>query len=122
WLYFDAFRRMARQRLELAPTPVQLARDAYIYLHVVLVAGVILSAVGDKYVIAHPTAVLAGAEAAVIAAGPALYLLGQVLVRLRLTGWVYWERLAGAGACVLVGVIGTGGPGLPPASLPLVGL
>lgn len=120
WLYFDGFRRIARQRLELASNPVQLARDAYIYLHVVLVAGVILSAVGDKYVIAHPTAVLAGAEAAVIAAGPALYLLGQVLVRLRLTGWVYWERLAGAVACVLVGVIGTVVPGLALASLLVV--
>ena len=120
WLYFDGFRRIARRRLELASNPVQLARDAYMFLHVVLVAGVILSAVGDKYVIAHPTAVLADAEVAVVAAGPALYLLGQVLVRLRLTGWVYWERLAGSVACVLVGVIGTAVPGLALSTLLVV--
>jgi low temperature requirement protein LtrA len=120
WLYFDGFRRIARRRLELASNPVQLARDAYMYLHVVLVAGVLLSAVGDEYVIAHPTAVLADAEVAVVAAGPALYLMGQVLVRLRLTGWVYWERLAGSVACVLVGVIGTAVPGLALATLLVV--
>jgi len=112
WLYFDGFRRIARWRLALASTPVQLARDVYIYLHVVLVAGVLLAAIGDEFVIAHPTEVLPDAEVVVVAAGPALYLLGQVLIRLRLMGWIYWERLAGAVACVLVGVLGTAVPGL----------
>ena len=112
WLYFDGFRRIARWRLALASTPVQLARDVYIYLHVVLVAGVLLAAIGDEFVIAHPTEVLPDAEVVVVAAGPALYLLGQVLIRLRLMCWIYWERLAGAVACVLVGVLGTAVPGL----------
>ena len=58
------------------------------YLHVVLVAGVLLSAVGDELVIAHPTEVLPDAEVAVAAAGPAHYLLGQVLVRLLLMNWI----------------------------------
>jgi low temperature requirement protein LtrA len=43
WLYFDDFTRIAKRRLELAPNPIQLARDSYMYLHVILVAGVILS-------------------------------------------------------------------------------
>ena len=58
------------------------------YLHVVLVAGVLLSAVGDEFVIAHPTEVLPDAEVAVAAVGPVLYLLGQVLVRLVLMNWL----------------------------------
>jgi low temperature requirement protein LtrA len=48
WLYFDDFTRVAKRRLELAPNPIQLARDAYMYLHVVLVGGVILAAVGES--------------------------------------------------------------------------
>jgi len=112
WLYFDGFRRIARWRLEFAANPVQLARDAYMYLHVVLVAGVLLAAVGDEFVIAHPTESLPDAEVAVVAAGPALYLVGQVLIRLRLMGWIYWVRLGGAVACVLVGVLGAAVPGL----------
>jgi low temperature requirement protein LtrA len=117
WLYFDGFRRIAKLRLLFAPNPVQLARDAYMYLHVVLVAGVILSAVGDELVIAHPTNVLAEAKVVVVAAGPAIYLLGQVLVRLRLLGRIYWERLGGTVACVIVGVIGTAVPSVALATL-----
>jgi len=41
---------------------------------------------------------------ALISAGPALYLLGQVLFRFRVTGSVSWVRLAAAVACVAVGL------------------
>jgi low temperature requirement protein LtrA len=112
WLYFDDFTQTARRRLELSPDPVVVARDAYMYLHVVLVAGVVLSAVGDKLVIADPTDVLPDSEVAIVAGGPALYLLGQVLFRLRMTGLISSERLGGAVACVLAGLVGTVVPGL----------
>ena len=103
--------RVAKRRLERAPNPIQLARDAYRHLHVLIVAGVILSAIGDEVVIEHPTGVLGDAEVAVVAAGPALYLLGHVLYH-HLTGRISWERLGGALACVLVGLIGTAAPAL----------
>ena len=46
--------------------------------------GIIVGAVGDELVIAHPTDVLPTAEVVVVVAGPAIYLLGHVLFRL---GW-----------------------------------
>ena len=55
WLYFNYVARIAERRLELAENRTLMARDAYTYLHVVLIAGVIVSAVGDELVIAHPT-------------------------------------------------------------------
>ena len=61
---------------------------------------------------AHPTESLPDAEVAVVAACPALYLVGQVLVRLRLLDWIYWVRPGGAVACILVGVLGAAVPGL----------
>jgi low temperature requirement protein LtrA len=82
-----------------------MARDAYTYLHVVFVAGIIVSAVGDELVIAHPSEPLTGPEVAAVVAGPAIYLLAHALFRLRLTGTVSRRRLAGAAACALVGVI-----------------
>src|SRR4051812_26554852 len=54
WLYFTAVARIAERKLALSDDRTTLARDAYTYLHVVLVAGVVLSAVGDELVIAHP--------------------------------------------------------------------
>jgi low temperature requirement protein LtrA len=108
WLYFDYVARIAERRLELAgPRRTLVARDAYTYLHVVMVAGVIVSAVGDELVIAHPTDALHGPEVAAVAAGPAIYLLAHTLFRLRLTGTISVRRLAGAIACVVVGLVGT---------------
>ena len=56
-----------------------------------------------------------------MAAGPALYLLGHVFFRLRIAGSVSWERLGGAVACVLVGLVGTVVPALVLSAL-LVGV
>jgi low temperature requirement protein LtrA len=82
-----------------------LARDAYTYLHVVLVAGVVVSAVGDELAIAHPSEALPGAEVAAVVGGPALYLFAHTLFRLRLSGSVGWRRPAGALACAAIGVV-----------------
>jgi low temperature requirement protein LtrA len=112
WLYFTYVARIAERRLELAENRTRMARDAYTYLHVVLVAGIIVSAVGDELVIAHPSEPLADAEVAAVVAGPAIYLLAHVLFRLRLTRTVGWRRLTGAAACVVTGVVAGGADAL----------
>jgi low temperature requirement protein LtrA len=89
----------------MAANRTRMARDAYTYLHVVFVAGIIVSAVGDELVIAHPSESLSGPEVAAVVAGPAIYLLAHALFRLRLTGTVSWKRLAGAAGCALAGVL-----------------
>jgi len=117
WLYFNYVARIAERRLELAPDRTRLARDGYTYLHAVLVAGVIVSAVGDELVIAHPLEELPAEELAVVVAGPAIYLLGHALFRLRLAGSVSWKRLAGAVACIAVAALGPVLPALAVAAL-----
>jgi low temperature requirement protein LtrA len=119
WLYFDYVARIAERRLELASDSTRLARNGYTYLHVVLVAGVIVSAVGDELVIAHPTDVLPARELAAIAGGPALYLLGHVLFRLAMAGSLSRKRLGGALACVGVGFLGLAVPALAVSALVL---
>ena len=52
WLYFSYVAAIAQRRLELATERTTMARDGYTFLHVVLVAGIIVSAVGDEIVIA----------------------------------------------------------------------
>ena len=117
WLYFNYVARIAERRLELAPDRTRLARDAYTYLHVLMVAGVIVSAVGNELVIAHPTDELPDGEIAVVAAGPAIYLLAHALFRLRMAGTVSWKRLGGALACVAVAGVGLFTPALALAAL-----
>jgi low temperature requirement protein LtrA len=94
-----------------------LARDGYTYLHVVIVAGIIIAAVGNELVIAHPTDRLPTPELLVVAAGPAVYLLGHVLFRLRMAGSLSRKRLGGAVACVAVGLVGLTAPALAVAAL-----
>jgi low temperature requirement protein LtrA len=117
WLYFTSVARIAQRHLELSEHRTLLARDAYTYLHVVIVAGVIVSAVGDELVIAHPTEVLSGPQIAAVVAGPAVYLLAHTLFRLRMAGSVSWNRLFGALACVAIGFIGIFTPALVVAAL-----
>ena len=117
WLYFTSVARIAQRSLELSVNRTLLARDAYTYLHVVLVAGVIVSAVGDELVIAHPTDVLPGSEVAAIVAGPAIYLLAHALIRLRMTGSMSRKRLLGALACLAAGIVGLFVPALVLAAL-----
>jgi low temperature requirement protein LtrA len=103
WLYFNFIATAAVERLASAENSTIVARDAYTYLHAVIVAGIIVTAVGDELVIAHPGELPTDAELIAIVAGPALYLLSHVLLRLRLDGTVSPRRLSGAVACVVIG-------------------
>ena len=120
WLYFNYVARVAERRLELAPDRTRLARDGYTYMHVLLVAGVILAAVGDELVIAHPTDVLPAEELAAVAGGPALYLFAHVLFRLRMAGSLSVKRLGGGLACIAAGFLGAFMPALAVATLLVV--
>ncbi|HEX7298647.1 MAG TPA: low temperature requirement protein A [Solirubrobacteraceae bacterium] len=117
WLYFNLVAAIAQRRLEQAENRTLLARDAYTYLHVLIVAGILLSAVGDEIVIAHPTDELPHPELAAVACGPALYLLALVALRLRMTRTISGRRVVAALACLAVGLIGTFAPALVVAGL-----
>jgi low temperature requirement protein LtrA len=117
WLYFNLVAAIAERRLAQAEHRTVLARDAYTYLHVAIVAGILLSAVGDELVIAHPTDELPSAELTAVVCGPALYLLAHVALRLRMTHAISTRRLAGAVACLAVGGIGMFAPALVVAAM-----
>ena len=112
WLYFDFVATLAERALERAERRTLLARDAYTYLHIVIIAGILLSAVGDEIVIAHPTDELSAAELAVVVGGPAVYLLAQAAVRLRVTGRISLRRIGGALACFAIAPIAAFAPAL----------
>ncbi len=83
--------------------PGWVGRDAYTYLHLPIVAGILLTAVGDELVIAHPSDELGTAGALAALGGPALYLLGLVAFSTRVGRPQPWTRTAAAvalAACV----------------------
>jgi low temperature requirement protein LtrA len=76
WLYFGSLTTTAVRRIAADEIPGQLGRDAYTYLHIPIVAGVLLASVGDELVIAHPGDDLATAGALATLGGPALFIVG----------------------------------------------
>jgi len=116
YAYFDflaiAFERAIERRPEAERAPV--ARDVFSYLHLVMVAGIILYAVAAKKMIAHPGDELSVAGRFALGAGIGLYLVAFVLARYRLIRRVARERIAGAaGAAAAAVLLG----GLPAAAL-----
>ena len=107
WLYFDEVGWRAQQFLFRAQDSGRLARDAYTYLHTPIVAGIIVVAVADEVVIAHPRSSPSGVELAVILGGPALYLIGHTLFRLRMIHNVSRKRVVAAAAIVALTPLGT---------------
>jgi low temperature requirement protein LtrA len=84
WTYFG-LAGGAEERLEQArgTERANLARDAYSYLHLPMVAGIMLFAVGAHVAVAHATAPLSFLPAAALAGGIALFYLADVAYRWR---------------------------------------
>jgi low temperature requirement protein LtrA len=74
----------------------RLARDAYSVIHLPMIAGVVLLALGLKKALGHADHHLDLIPALALVGGPALYLLGLVAFRLRNIGTIGWPRLSAA--------------------------
>ena len=86
WTYFDIVALVSARRLIRAPegrVQNELARDSYSYIHFLLVAGIILLALGLKKSLGHPTEALEDVPAFALVGGPAVFLLGLVAFRYR---------------------------------------
>ena len=81
WVYFATTAEEASEIFEHRPDPGALARAAYTYAHIPIIAGIILTAVGDELVLAHPIGHMEMNVAMILAGGPALFLLGSGFFR-----------------------------------------
>jgi low temperature requirement protein LtrA len=108
WLYFDEVAEHSRRNIAESEDPGRLARDAYTYLHAPIVAGIIMVAVADDLLIAHPDQSLTTVGVVMTVAGPAIYLLGEALVRLRMISSFGPQRLLAVVALGVLGVLGAG--------------
>jgi low temperature requirement protein LtrA len=98
WLYFDVAAILARRRLLQASGIAQavMARDAYSYLHLPMVAGIVLFALGLKTTLAHVGEELETVPAVALVGGTALYLLAHIAFLLRATRRLFRRRTIGA--------------------------
>ena len=118
WLYFDIVAIAAEHRLATAEVDVRndLARDSYNYMHLPMVAGIVLLALGLKKSFADIDSPLKLTVATALFGGAALYLLGHLLFRRRNMG--SWNRQRAVVMVLLVALIPLGV--LAPAWMSLV--
>jgi low temperature requirement protein LtrA len=105
WLaYFDFFTIRARQLLSdrTGEDRVALARDVYTYLHLPMIAGIVLFAFAMKSTLAHLGDELGTIEAVALCGGPALYLFAYVALRFRVSRTLRGGRLVASIACALL--------------------
>jgi len=115
WLaYFDFFAIRGRQLLvaRIGPERVAIARDIYTYLHLPMVAGIVLFAFAMKSTLAHLGDELGGVEAFALCGGPAVYLFAYVALRFRVSRTFGRGRLAAAIACAALIPVATVVPAL----------
>jgi low temperature requirement protein LtrA len=96
WIYFDVVAIVSGRRL--ADTPPdrvrnEMARDSYSYLHLMMIAGTIMVALGLKKTIGHFDEHLHTVPAFALLGGLALYLLGHVFFRFRHVHTINRQRL-----------------------------
>jgi low temperature requirement protein LtrA len=87
WTYFDRTAEHAQERLREHDDPVLAAADGYSYMHLIIVAGIIIFAGGVKLVVPNSvSAPMPDAGRLAMCGGVAVYLIGLAAFRLRILG------------------------------------
>jgi low temperature requirement protein LtrA len=102
WAYFDVVAIIAERKLREAQGihRNRLARDTWGVLHGLLIAGIVLVALGIKKTLGDVDEPLKTVPAAALCGGAALYLIGHVTMRLRSLGTLNRSRLLTAAVCL----------------------
>jgi len=122
WVYFDRSAAFAARALASSPDPGRLARSAFYWAQVPMVAGIIAVAAGDRLLLAQPTRPAGVATASILLGGTAIFLAGHALFKLAI--WHHLSRSHIAAIILLLLSIPMAMllPGLVVAALAIVGL
>jgi low temperature requirement protein LtrA len=99
WAYFDVVAIVAERHLreKEGVAQVKMARDSYSYIHLLLIAGIVLMALGAKKTILGVDEPLKAVPAVALCGGAGLYLIGHIAFRLRNIRTLNRQRLVVAG-------------------------
>jgi low temperature requirement protein LtrA len=95
WIYFHKGAEAGSEQISNSSEPARLARLAYTYLHLPIVAGIILTAVADELVLTHPADHSDSRTIVSAIGGPLLFLIGTILFKHTIRGWLQPSHGAG---------------------------
>ena len=114
WIYFSAAHDAASEVISHSDDAGALARRAYTYCPILIVAGIIVTAVGDELSLVHPSGPIAPATAAVLIGGPLLFMVGGLMAKLAVFERWSMPRLVG---CVAIAALWFAVPLVTPLGL-----
>ena len=95
WIYFHKGAEAGSEQISKSSEPGRLARLAYTYLHMPIVAGIIVSAVADELVLKHPAGHSDPKTVLSAIGGPLLFLVGTILFKHSFRGFLQLSHGAG---------------------------
>lgn len=100
WVYFHIGAEAGAEHISHSEQTGKLARLAYTYLHLPIVAGIVVSAVGDELLLAHPDGHSDMKAVLSMIGGPLLFLVGTILFKRSIRGIFQLSHLVGIGLLV----------------------
>lgn len=101
WIYFDTSSKDGSHAIASSKDPGRMGAYFH-YLHVILVAGIIVSAVAAELILAHPDGHIETKYVAVILGGPLIYLIGNAVYKRIIYGSYPLSHLAGIAALLIL--------------------
>jgi low temperature requirement protein LtrA len=117
WIYFHKGAEAGSELISRSCDSGRLARSAYTYLHMPIVAGIILSAVADELVLTHPGGSSDLKTILSTIGGPMLFLVGAILFKHTIRGFLQLSH--GVGIIALAGLTYFA-PGFSPLTLSIL--
>ena len=106
WIYFARSANDASETIALSEDPGRLARSAYTYFHLPMIAGIIAVAAADELTVAHPGDPGTLASISLTLGGAALFVAGHGVFLWAVSGRVPWSRLVAVVALAALAPVG----------------
>jgi low temperature requirement protein LtrA len=106
WLYFARSDEAARRTFSSSEDPGRVARSAYTYFHLPMIAGIIAVAAADELTVAHPGEHGTLASVALTLGGTMLFLAGHALFKWAVFGVLSWPRVVAIAALIALIPVG----------------
>ena len=103
WIYFHKGAEAGSEMISKSAESGRVARLAYTYLHMPIVAGIILSAVANEVVLKHPGGHSDHRTLFSAVGGPLLFLVGTILFKHAIRGFFQLSHIAGIAALLVLG-------------------
>src|SRR5918998_3558735 len=112
WTYFARSSHDASETIARSEDPGRMARSAYTYFHLPMIAGIIAVAASDELMVAHPGAPGSFASISLLLGGVALFVTGHGFFVRAASGRVLWSRPVAVVALAALAPVGTVVPAL----------